>query len=133
MIKDTLTLEKVERQAAKFFLNDYESDYKTQLLKLDLLPLMYIIDFLTFYFLSKPSNSHHHISTLITTLHSVMLTLDLLATANKLHHAHTHNNCFCNFYFNRLPRLWNSLPPIDLIKSLSSIKTTIYNIDLESF
>ena len=45
MIKDTLTLEKFQRQATKFTLNDYESDYKTRLLKLDLLPLMYILDF----------------------------------------------------------------------------------------
>ena len=34
MIKDTFTLEKVQRQATKFILNDYESDYKTRLLKL---------------------------------------------------------------------------------------------------
>ena len=32
MIKDTLTLEKVQRQATKFILNDYENDNKTQLL-----------------------------------------------------------------------------------------------------
>ena len=29
MIKDTLTLEKVQRQATILILNDYESDYKT--------------------------------------------------------------------------------------------------------
>ena len=29
MIEDTLTLEKVQRQATKLILNDYESDYKT--------------------------------------------------------------------------------------------------------
>ena len=28
----------------------------------------------------------------------------------------------CNFYFNRLPRVWNCLPPIDLHQSLSTIK-----------
>ena len=51
MIKDTLTLEKVQRQATKFILNDYESDYKTRLLKLDLLPLMYILDFYDILFI----------------------------------------------------------------------------------
>ena len=30
-----------------------------------------------------------------------------------------------NFYFNRLPRLWNSLPPIDLTLSSSTIKSKI--------
>ena len=82
MIKDTLTLEKVQRQATKFIPNDYESDYKTRLLKLDLLPLTYILDFYDILFFIKPSNSHHHISTLITTLHSVMLTLDLPLPTN---------------------------------------------------
>ena len=114
MIKDTLTLEKVQRQATKFILNDYESDYKTRLLKLDLLPLMYILDFYDILFLSKLSNSHHHISTLITTLHSVMLTLHLPLPTNFTMYTPMHNNCFHNFYFNRLPRL-------------SSIETTIYN------
>ena len=32
-----------------------------------------------------------------------------------------------NFYFNRLPRIWNKLPLIDLNQSLLTIKTTIYN------
>ena len=43
LIKDTLILEKIQRQATKFILSDYVSDYKTRLLKLDLLPLMYIL------------------------------------------------------------------------------------------
>ena len=30
-----------------------------------------------------------------------------------------------NFYFNRLPRLWNSLPPIDLDQPLLSIKKSL--------
>ena len=42
LIKDTVIPEKIQRQATKFILSDYVSDYKTRLLKLDLLPLMYI-------------------------------------------------------------------------------------------
>ena len=41
MIKDTIILEKVQRQATKFILADYDSDYKTCLLQLGL-SLMYI-------------------------------------------------------------------------------------------
>ena len=40
LIKDTVILEKIQRQATKFILSDYVSDYKTRLLKLDLLPLI---------------------------------------------------------------------------------------------
>ena len=35
-------------------------------------------------------------------------------------------NCVRHFYFNRLPRLWNSIPPIDLDQSLPSIKHTLH-------
>ena len=38
--QDTVILEKIQRQATKFILSDYVSDYKTRLLKLDLVPLM---------------------------------------------------------------------------------------------
>ena len=124
MIKDILTLEKVQRQATKFILNDYESDYKTQLLKLGLLPLMYILDFYDILFFIKAfqqPSSHFNINHYITFSHANTR----FSTTNKLHYVHTHNNCFHNLYFNRLPRLWNSLPPIDLTKSLSSIISLI--------
>ena len=109
MIKDTLTLEKVQRQATKFILYDHES----RLLKLDLLPLMYILDYYDILFFIKAfqqPSSHSNINHYITFSHANTRS----STTNKLHHVHTHNNCFHNFYFNRMPRLWNSLPPIDL-------------------
>ena len=96
------------------------------ILKLDLLSLMYILDFYDILFFIKSlqqSSSYFNINHYITFSHASTRS----STTNKLHHVHTHNNCFCNFYFNRLLRLWNSLPSIDLTKSLSSIKTTIYN------
>ena len=39
--KDILMLEKVQRRATKFILNDYTSSYKDRLTNLSLLPLMY--------------------------------------------------------------------------------------------
>ena len=38
----------------------------------------------------------------------------------KLMHSFSANNSSFHFYFNRLPRLWNCLPPVDLNGSLSS-------------
>ena len=40
----------------------------------------------------------------------------------KLRHKQANTNLIMNSYFNRLPRLWNSLPIIDLSCSLPVIK-----------
>ena len=47
------------------------------------------------------------------------------STYNKLIHTNSPTNSSRHFHFNRLPRLWNSLPPIDLDISLSTIKSTL--------
>ena len=46
-----VTIEKVQRRATKFILADYSSDcnYKTRLLRLGILPLMYILDLYDIY------------------------------------------------------------------------------------
>ena len=40
--KDIQNIERIQRRATKFILNDYDSNYKTRLLTLKLLPLMYL-------------------------------------------------------------------------------------------
>ena len=42
LIKDILLLERVQCRATKFILDDYSMDYKSRLINLELLPLMYI-------------------------------------------------------------------------------------------
>ena len=42
LIQDILLLERVQQRATKYILNDYTSSYHTRLLKLSMLPLMYI-------------------------------------------------------------------------------------------
>lgn len=44
---------------------------------------------------------------------------------HKLQHTISATNYSSHFFFNRFPRLWNSLPPIDLTNSPASIKATI--------
>ena len=46
---------------------------------------------------------------------------------NYLNHVRTNSNYNRNFYFNRIPRIWNQLPYIDINQSLPVIKATIYN------
>ena len=43
-IKHMRLFEQVQRRTTKYILNDFTSDYKTRLLKLQLLPLMYTFD-----------------------------------------------------------------------------------------
>ena len=42
LIKDIMILERVQRRATKFILNDYTSPYKSRLTQLNLFPLMYL-------------------------------------------------------------------------------------------
>ena len=46
----------------------------------------------------------------------------------KLNHAVSQSVAHRHFYFNRLPRLWNSLPPIDLDASSYYIKSCIHKV-----
>jgi len=132
LIKDTVILERIQRQATKYILRDYDSNYKTRLLKLDLLPLMYTLDFYDILFfikaLKQPSvhfNIHHYVS--FSTINTRS------SSTNKLTHTRSNNNYTRNFYFNRLPRLWNKLPSIDLNLSLPTIKSIIYDYLLQHF
>ena len=44
------------------------------------------------------------------------------STAARMIHTHSANNLARHSYFSRIPRLWNSLPPIDLEQSVETIK-----------
>ena len=46
--------------------------------------------------------------------------------AQRMSHVRSTNNSSRHFYFNRLPRLWNSLPPINLEQSIPTIKNHLF-------
>ena len=52
-MKNILNIERVQQHATKYVLNDYVSDYKTSLLKLKLLPLMYFFELQDIMFVVK--------------------------------------------------------------------------------
>ena len=125
LIKDKIILEKVQRRTTKFMLSDYVSDYKTCLLRLGILPLMYTLDLYDIMIfikaLQQPSphfNIYQYISFISSNNRS--------SSANKLNHVYTTRNYARNFYFNRLLRIWNQLPFIDVNQSLPVIKATIH-------
>ena len=123
LLKDIKKLEQLQCRATKYILSDYLSDYKTRLIQLRLLPLMYIFEISDILFfiknLKNPTNNFN-INTYIsfsignTRSYGVKLRHNVSST-NKEHH----------FYFNRISRLWNSLPIIDLNLPINIIKSKI--------
>ena len=124
LVKDIQNFERIQRRATKFILNDYDSDYYTRLMKLELLPLMYTFDLFDIVFILKslkyPSPSFD-----IKNFISFNTNRTRSNTYGKLTHKTSSNNIERNFFFFRIPRLWNTLPPIDLSLSVATNKVKI--------
>jgi len=120
LVQDIILLERVQRRSSKFILNDYSSDYKTRLAKLNLLPLMYIYELTDILFFIKslktPTYSFDITKYVSFTRHNTR------SSDTKLCHQVSTNNITANSYFFRLPRLWNSLPIVDLSLPYNVIK-----------
>ena len=119
--KDIQNIERIQHRATKFILNDYDSNYKTWLLTLKLLPLMYLFELQDTFFLLNHLNIQLKASIFFITSHSVH--------PIHVHHPVISLNTFhiliiINRYsfFHRLPRLWNAIPIIDLHLSISTTK-----------
>ena len=125
LIKDIKLIEQVQRRATKFILNDFHSDYYNRLVKLQFLPIMYMFELYDVMFLVKSLKNPSpcfRITDYISFSHSSTRS----SSTNKLQHIYSRNNYIKNFYFNRLPHIWNSLPPIDLSLPPTIIKTRLY-------
>ena len=95
--------------------------YKTRLLKLQLLPLMYTFDLSDVMFFIKSYKSPHA-GFDITKYISFATGNTQHATHYKLNQTRFSDNITKIFYFNRLPRIWNHLPVIDLDLNVLTIK-----------
>ena len=121
LLKDIILLESVQRRATKYLLNDYRSDYKSRLVALGLLPLMYILELNDLMFCIK---------SLIAPTRDFDLSRHIQfckgptrsSASLKMVHIRSSSNSTRHSFFNRLPRLWNCLPPIDLALSPATIK-----------
>ena len=65
LIKDITLLERIQRRATKYILNDYTSTYKFRLEQLNLLPLMYIYEINDLMFLIKSLKSTLKLETIL--------------------------------------------------------------------
>ena len=124
LVSDIAKLERVQRRATKFILNDYTSDYKARLLALNLLPLMFVLEL-------------RDVMVCVQSFKSPTRDFDIMnfvsfssgdtrsSAARKMRHASCSTNSVKHFYFNRLPRLWNLLPQVDLGSSVELIKSRL--------
>ena len=132
LIHDITTLERIQRRATKFILNNYSMDYKNRLQYLRLLPLMYVYELndLIFFVKSyKAPSSHFDIRKYISfASHSTRS-----SSYFKLVHMRSNTSVTHHFYFARLVRLWNSLPAIDIALPVQTIKLKLINHFWSSF
>ena len=117
-------LEQIQRRATKYILSDYISDYKSKLVSLYLLPLMYsyeLTDILLLIKSLKYPDSSFPVKNYITFSSSN----NRFGHNMKLIHQSSNFSIAHRTYFKRVVRLWNALPPINLSLSLPSIKNQI--------
>ena len=127
LLKDITTIKNLQRRATKFILNNYIIDYKQHLLNLNMLPLMYQLDFYDICFFI---NSLKNPSAAFNILDYVSFTTSSTRSSshNKLMTIFSPRNYIMNFYFRRLPRLSNSLLTIDLSLPINVIKNKVRNV-----
>ena len=120
LLMDIKHLELVQRRATRYIMNDTSSDYRNRLIHLNILPLMMEFEIADIFFLIRikfPSD-HFNINNFVEfSYHKTRA-----ATYCKLKHS------ICRYTsdrINRIPRLWNSLPSIDISLSISTIKTKL--------
>ena len=118
-------IENIQRHATRFISKEHSSDYKSRLLKLNHLPLTMLYEFYDICFfvksLKQPSTSFNN-TDFVSFIHNSTRSGFHLKLVHQLAKA----NRFNQFYFTRLPRLWNALPPMDLSKSYITIVKRIF-------
>ena len=129
-VKDSTTLEAIQRRASKYILSTSTISYRDRLIQLRLLPLFYWLDlqdllFLVKCFLFPPDNFD------IFSYVSFCKPGSRSGTSGKLFCSSHRLSSSRHFYFARVVRLWNKLPSVDLLKSYNTIKKRI-NVHLWS-
>ncbi len=124
--KNISKIEKIQRRATKYILNNSTLDYKSRLINTHLLPMMYWLELQDTLFLIKCfQNKYENFD--ITNYLSFSSTNTRSSSSSKLTYKFSRTNTTRHFYFSRITKLWNSLPPIDLSLSFNSLKAKLYD------
>ncbi len=133
LIKHIKSLERIQRKATKFILNDYSNDYKSRLLELSTLPLMYWLEIQDIILLIRNLKDTSDAND----LHKYIKFANNRTRANgvKLEHKFARLTTTRNFFFIRVVRLWNAIPRgvLDLESSVSTNKTHLTEYLWEHF
>ena len=116
-----------EHPISKFILNNYTS-YKSRLIQLNLLPLMYQYELNNLLFESLLNLTNHPVNSLIFDnlfISDPRSSSTGLSSASKLVHQTSVTNNDQYFYFCRISRLQNSLPQIDMNLPPTTIKNLL--------
>ena len=117
----------VQKQSTKFILHDYTSNYKSRLIQLNLLPSMYWYDLQNLLFLNKCMNNPPDNISLVPKFISHTSTNTRSGHHRRLQYHYRCTSAARHFYF-RVVKLWNTLPPINITLSYTSIKHFLTDI-----
>ena len=123
LLSDIRSLETMQGRATKFIICDSSLDYKERLMNSNLLPLMMEFEIRNNNFFLKcvkTNIAHFNIGDFLTFSSTKIRS----STYFKLRHSKS-NNIQSNEFFNRIPRLWNSLPLIDIKLSIITLKVKL--------
>ncbi len=127
LIKHIVSLKKIQRRATRFIVG-YNSglSYKERLIQLNLLPLMYHLELLDVAFFVT---SIKNISNRFDISKYIEISTGKTRSSNKttIKHKFASSSKHHHFYFNRISRLWNSLPSTDLTLFHPQQLSTIWN------
>ena len=137
LLKDIQVLERVQRRATKWILNDFTTDYKSRLISLHLLPLMMSFKIHDISFILKSLASPTEAFNILNFV-SFVSSSCTRSSGVKLQHRYARTSPSRHFYFTRLPRLWNSLISLNLLslsisQALSTLKCYLWSHFLSSF
>ena len=122
-IKDIRMLETVQRRATKFIVS-HSMSYRERLIELQLFPLMYYLDLQDVLFLLKcikyPPDNFNVFSYI-----SFCKSNTRSSSMGKLMYVYKRLSTTRHFYFNRVVRIWNQLPFLDLTLSFNSLKSIV--------
>ena len=135
LVQDSRALERLQRRASKYILNDHQLTYKSRLISMDLLPLTLWMEmqdvFLLLGLLKYPPDNFDlsqyicfvQSSTRSSSTGKITASFPCTPRLNSTRH----------YYFNRIIKIWNSLPPLDLDSPLSILKSLLRNLYWDYF
>ena len=120
-VQDSRAIECLQRRATKYFIAT-DMDYKSGLANLSLLPLILWLEFLDIVYSSnycKPPDNFNISNFIVPASSREPSRLNLKPVNAQVPRL----NSTRHYYFNRVIRLWNTLPPLGLELSFTTLKS----------